>query len=212
MIKINKRPLPDNVTIKQEKDYREGIVFKMLTEDCNNKCYICEDSPHTAPNVEHRVSHRNNPALKFDWNNLFLACHHCNNTKLDKYDGIIDPTNVDPEKFIKLSLDFDEELRKVVVVRKVNGGGDVDVTASLLNAVYNGVNTDIKKYACRQLRNKLNNELLEFRKILDSYKASPCDSSMTAVKNRLHDKSIFAAFKREIVRNDPELHKQFIAQ
>ena len=212
MIKINKRPLPDGVTIKTENDYRSGIVFQMLTEDCYNKCYICEDSLHTATDVEHRVSHGNDPALKYDWHNLFLACRHCNNTKLDKYDGIIDPSNVDPEKFIKLSLDFDDELREIVVVSKVCGGNDVDITTNLLNAVYNGVNTAMKKYACQHLRNKLSNELVEFCKLLDAYKVNPSNDNKTAIKNRLHNSSICAAFKREMVRNDPELHKQLNAQ
>ena len=99
MIKINKRPLPSGVTITNEKDYRSGVVFQMLIEDCNKKCYICEDSVHTSPNVEHRVSHKDDPALKYDWNNLLLSCGHCNNTKLDKYDGIIDPTQINPEEF-----------------------------------------------------------------------------------------------------------------
>ena len=58
MIKINKRPLPDGVTIKREEDYRSKVVFNMLIEDCYNKCYICEDSVHTAPNVDHRVPHK----------------------------------------------------------------------------------------------------------------------------------------------------------
>ena len=84
MILMNKRPLPDGVTISREEDYRSGIVFQMLVEDCHDKCYICEDSVHTAPNVEHRIPHNGDIALKYDWNNLFLACSHCNNTKLNK--------------------------------------------------------------------------------------------------------------------------------
>jgi hypothetical protein len=63
MIKINKRPLPDGVVIICEADYRGGAVFQMLIEDCCGKCYICEDSIYTAPNVEHRIPHRGNRVI-----------------------------------------------------------------------------------------------------------------------------------------------------
>ena len=163
MIKINKQPLPDGVIIKKEEDYRSGVVFRMLVQDCCSKCYICEDSVHTAPNVEHRISCDGNDTLRFCWENLLLSCSHCNNTKLNRYDGIIDPTIVDPENLIDLALDVDNDLREVVRVRKIAGDGEVDITVDLLNAVYNGIKTDMKKYACQQLKNKISNELLWFR-------------------------------------------------
>jgi hypothetical protein len=209
MIKINKRPLPDGVMIAKDADYRGGTVFRMVTEDCHNKCYICEDSVHTAPNVEHRISHRGDSALKYDWNNLFLSCSHCNNTKSDKYDGIIDPTEVDPEQFIELSIDVDDELREMVIVRKTDGGADVDITVNLLNAVYNGGRTDIKQYACLQLKNKLSNELSWFRQKIEDYRDTATDERRAAIDYRLSDESVFAAFKRKIVRDDPELSRKF---
>ena len=206
MIKINKRPLPNGITIAHENDYRSGVVFQMLVEDCNEKCYICEDSVHTSPNVEHRVSHRNDPVLKFDWNNLLLACGHCNNTKLDKFDGIIDPTQINPEEFIELSLGYDDEVRPYVVVRKIKGNTDVDITINLLLDVYNGSRTPMKKLACISLRRKLMAELLKFKKVLDEFKANPNNATESAVKSELSDKSLFAAFKRNMVSDISLLH------
>ncbi|MDR1665030.1 MAG: HNH endonuclease [Clostridiales bacterium] len=172
----------------------------MIVEDCRGKCYLCEDSVHTAPNVEHRISHENDAALKYDWNNLLLACYHCNNTKLDKYNGIIDPTKVDPEALIDLSLDLDEELREKVIVRKISGGRDTDITIDLLNAVYNGQNTDMKKYSCQQLKNKLSNELSWFRQKLEAYRANPNDANEAVIRQEISDTAIFAAFKRGIIK------------
>lgn len=83
--------MPPDVTIRSASDYREGQAFSILASDCHNKCYICEDKPTTI-NVEHIVPHRSDPALKFDWGNLLIACGHCNNIKLAKYDDILDPT------------------------------------------------------------------------------------------------------------------------
>jgi len=159
MIKINKRLLPDGVTIKREEDYRSNVVFNMLIEDCHSKCYICEDTVYTAPNIDHRVPHKNDPLLKYDWNNIFLACSHCNNTKLGRFEGIIDPSKVDPENYIELELGVDSELREYVHIRKIDGGDDVDITIDLLNAVYNGIKTEMKKYACQQLKNKILHEI-----------------------------------------------------
>ena len=80
MIRLSKSRLPSNIKIASEQDYRKGEVFRTLVDDCHGKCYICEDKPTTI-NVEHIIPHRSDPALKFDWNNLFIACGHCNNIK-----------------------------------------------------------------------------------------------------------------------------------
>ena len=72
MVKLTKSALPPDVTIDSEQDYRKSEVFDILVEDCHRKCYICEDKPTTI-NVEHIVPHRNDPALKFCWDNLFVA-------------------------------------------------------------------------------------------------------------------------------------------
>ena len=209
MVKINKRPLPAGVKITQPKHYREGIVFKMLVEDCNEKCYICEDSVHTSPNVEHRIARTNDPSLKFDWNNLFLACSHCNGIKGSNYSEIIDPSKVDPEEFIELSVSTDDEIRLFVVAEKIKGDDDVDTTIKLLHDVYNGAKTDIKKFTCFNLKQKLNKDLTKFRQLIEGFQENPNNDSKEAIKSELSDKSLFSAFKRNIVRSNLKLHKEF---
>ena len=200
MIKINKRPLPSGIIIKNENDYRSDPVFKILIEDFNKKCYICEDSVHTSPNVEHRISHKNNHILKYDWNNLFLSCAHCNNTKSDKYDGIIDPTQIDPEEFIEFLTKEDEELRPLIIIRKIKWENDVDITINLLLEVYENSKTAAKKIACKNLRKKLNDELAIFRQTLEEFRTNLNNISKLAIENELSDKSLFAAFKRNLAR------------
>ncbi|MDR1070720.1 MAG: HNH endonuclease [Gracilibacteraceae bacterium] len=205
MIKINKRALPDSVVIRRAEDYRDGsAAYKILTEDCHDKCYICEDSVHTAPEVDHRISRQGNPALYYDWNNLFLSCRHCNLTKSNKYDDIIYPAATDPEQYIELSLELDDELRETVVVRKKDGGADVDATVRLLDAVYNGTR-DEKQYACRQLKNKISNNLLWFYLNLDEYKARPTGEQKAVIEHMLSDWALFTAFKRKIIQGDPDM-------
>ena len=206
MIKINKRPLPDGTVIDKEDDYRSGIVFDMLVGDCNNKCYICEDAELTSPRVEHRLPRNVYPALEFNWKNLFLACDHCNSIKRDEYVGIIDPTIVDPEEMIALSLELDDKLREWVVVRKVSGDADIETTISLLDAVYNPVNTSMKRLAGQNLRNKISHELSWFHKKLDEYRENPSEECKVELIRLLSDVSAFASFKRVMVRSVPALH------
>lgn len=63
-------------------------------------CYICENKQITSYQIEHLAPHHGNMDLKFDWNNLFLACAHCNNAKLDKFDPIIDCTKENVEELM----------------------------------------------------------------------------------------------------------------
>ena len=109
MIKLKKTDLPDGLTITSDNDYRSGEIFKILLHDCYHKCYICEQKP-IPPEVEHRLTHKGDEALKYDWYNIFYSCRYCNKVKNQKkfYDGIIDPTKIDPEDYIELRLDYNE--------------------------------------------------------------------------------------------------------
>ena len=80
--------------------YNTPEVTAALREMFHGKCYICENRDITSWQIEHLRPHREEKNLKYDWDNLFLACAHCNNTKLAKYDPIIDCTKEDVEKLI----------------------------------------------------------------------------------------------------------------
>ena len=84
MVKLTKRPLPPK-PITAERHYRNDPNFSAIVEDCFGKCYICENDNATTLNVEHRISHRGDDRIKYDWNNLFLSCGHCNNIKIEGY-------------------------------------------------------------------------------------------------------------------------------
>ncbi len=62
--------------------YNTTEVNLALKEMFHNKCYICENKQVTSYNIEHLHPYYKNKNLKYDWNNLFLSCAHCNNTKL----------------------------------------------------------------------------------------------------------------------------------
>lgn len=100
MIKIERK-----TTVKSEKaieslekakqsnaSYNTSEVNAALQEMFHKKCYICENNNITSYQIEHLIPHKGDMTLKYDWNNLFLSCAHCNNTKLGKYDPILDCT------------------------------------------------------------------------------------------------------------------------
>jgi hypothetical protein len=204
MVKTDKSPLPPEISIRSERDYHSDVVFDLLARDCRNKCYICEDKEPTALNVEHRVSHKGDPALKYDWNNLLLCCAHCNGTKGTAFDGIIDPTKVDPEEYIELSISAVCDLTEKVIVKKTKGGEDVDSTVKLLDRVYNGDKTAVKRHECTNLKNKIMKEIVTFRQYIRGYKEEPDLGYERFIAEEISRNSAFAAFKRGLVRNDPE--------
>ena len=214
MVTVDKTPLPEGVTIKSEADYRSGPVFDLLQKDCRSKCYLCEDKYLTAINVEHRVSHRGDPVLKFDWNNLFLSCGHCNQTKGTAFDDIIDPVNVNPEEYIELAMTIadTDDLRERVIVSKTAGSEerhDVDTTIRLLERVYNEGTTAMKQAECRALKNKILKEVSRFRMLIYGYEEEKDSDYHSNIVEAISRSSVFAAFKRKMIRDDPQMAHQF---
>jgi len=209
MIRLNKRPLPPNATIESENDYRQGVVFHTLIEDCHCKCYICEVKPTTI-NVEHIVPHRGDSALKYDWGNLFLACGHCNNIKLAKFDDIVDPTKCDPEDHIALSADTTDDLIDQVKIEPLMTDSSTMQTVELLEHVYNTGTTDIKVIECSHLRNEhLMPNIRRFKQFICGYHEEPDLGYADKIMKEIDRSAAFAAFKRKIVRDDPVLSVVF---
>ena len=97
MIKVERsQPAPASLAEEAKKkngEYNKPDVTEWLKRDFHNKCYICGMDRLQDAVVEHRLLHKNGtyPERKFDWNNLFWSCMHCNSVKnRDMYDvGII---------------------------------------------------------------------------------------------------------------------------
>ena len=108
MVKVERSfPTPDSLAEEKKKangSYSEPDVIERLAKDFHNKCYICELDKLQDPQVEHLRPHfgGKNIERKFDWNNLFWSCSHCNGVKNQrKYDeSIIDCCKLDPEERI----------------------------------------------------------------------------------------------------------------
>jgi hypothetical protein len=205
MIKLSKTSLPENTEIKSENDYRGGVVFDLLWKDCCGKCYICEHKT-SSPNVEHVIPHNNDPQLKYDWNNLLLACFHCNNIKNNlKYGGIINCIETDPEKYIRFIFRIDGEHKEEILIEKIADFEGVSQTVDLIDKVYNGTTPPLTGKGCENLRTSVTKEINNFNILLENYEKVPEEPLKNIFRKRIIESisrfSSFAAFKREIIRS-----------
>ncbi len=218
MININKsQPAPLCLSEEKEKangDYKCGKVLERLKDDFHNKCYICEEHAPSTLNVEHFKPHKNDKNLKFDWNNLFLSCGHCNNIKLAKYDNLIDCT--DNTETVTDLLKFEIKpfpLEKAKITPLVSRL-DINSTAQLLDEVYNGT-TELKTIEGLNIRKKLIKELIDFQALLYEYynehglTEDEKQRIRTKIKRKLNPEAPFTAFKIWVIKDNEGLLKEF---
>lgn len=139
MVKCDKSPVaPASLAVEKAKgasgSYRGADVVEQLKTDFHDKCYICELKGLQDPQIEHLRPHKGNIDLKFDWNNLFWSCSHCNNVKNQrKYDGkIINCCQEDPEKHISCQY-----ARNNVEITALDDEITSQMTAELINETFN---------------------------------------------------------------------------
>lgn len=215
MIKIERTfPAPKSLAIEARKasgKYDKPDVVKQLREDAHDKCYICEMKGLQDPVVEHLLPHKDGkyPDRKFDWNNLFFACGHCNGVKnQQKYDeGIVDCCNQDPEEVINFKL-----INQDIDVRAKDDANEKAVlTATLVGEVFNLKNTGMRVYKSEMRLQELNKEMNKLYDNLEELKKTP-DSKVVLRKLKaiLRRESAFAAFKRNYIRDNKDRFPQLL--
>lgn len=205
MVKIKRSfPAPESLAEEAKKvngKYDKPDVIARLKEDFHNKCYICEMKDLQDPNVEHLYPHKNGkyPERKFDWENLFWSCGHCNGVKNNsKYDGgILDCCRQDPEKYlyfrmknndvnIEVADSADEELKR---------------TALLITETFSLKNTGMRTYASDERLRLLQKEMnLLYKQLIKLHKEPDSKVTLRTIRSLLSRESAFAAFKRCYVR------------
>ena len=162
------QPAPTCLAIEKAKangSYNCEDVRVRLQFDFKNKCYICEQSHITNIQTEHFEAHQGNIDKKFDWNNLFFACGHCNNTKLAKYDNILNCTvktdNVEENLYYRpIQLP-----RSRVEIIALEDDIKTQNTRDLLLDIYNGT-TPAKIQESENIKLHLSQEIALFYKAL----------------------------------------------
>lgn len=207
MVKVQRSyPAPESLEIEAQKpngSYSCDDVVERLKDDFHNKCYICEIDQLQDPQIEHLLPHMNGKYVqrKFDWNNLFWACGHCNNVKNQKkyQDGIIDCCKEDPEE--RLSFELENEEVKVEAIDKEDK--KAILTAELIMEVFNLKNTGMRVYKSEHRYKELNLEMNILYDALEELKKSPKSAFLSRkVQALLRRESRFAAFKRNYIRDN----------
>lgn len=205
MVKVERSSnAPASLEIEAKKaagKYDKPDVIAQLKEDFHDKCYICEIKGLQDPEVEHLLPHENGKYLdrKFDWNNLFLSCGHCNKVKnQQKYmKGIVDCCIEDPEQLI----DFRLKEGNVEVLAKDKTNEKTMLTALLVYEVFNLKNTGMRVYKSEMRLQELNKEMNILYANLTEIKKKPNSKVIIRkLKALLRKESKFAAFKRNYVR------------
>ncbi len=160
--------------------------------------------------VEHLLPHKNGkyPERKFEWNNLFWACGHCNGVKnRQEYDGgILDCCIQEPEEFLCFHL-----REGTVDISGKKKEPIVELTAQLIMEVFNLKNTGIRVCASELRLRELNKEMNKLYKNLEKLKKNSESSIVKGIlRAMLRRESKFAAFKREYIRENAEYYPQLI--
>ena len=209
------QPAPTCLVAEKAKasgDYKCGDVLARLRDDFKNKCYLCEQKSPTTINVEHFTAHQGNLDLKFDWNNLYWSCGHCNNTKLALYSDLLNCTVAADavETVLKYEIKpFPKEKAQITVQ---NSDPRTARTRDLLLAIFNGT-TPLKTIESANLRDLLLQEIKIFQSALIAYYESISEDERhehrQKITRHLDKSSHFTAFKRWIIRDNEELSDDF---
>ena len=187
---------------KSEDRYRSGEVVARLVADFYGKCYICETKPVTDPEVEHLHPHKGGAFLerKYDWENLFYSCRHCNMVKARSvYDeGIIDCCKRDPEDALEQCLEGDA----VLVGVKDPADAEAVRTAQLIEEVFNSDRTELRSQASAARMDLLQTRMNALYSKLGEYHANPNDPfAKRSIVALLSREEAFAGFTRQYVRS-----------
>jgi len=212
MINIAKsQPAPDCLELEKSKkngDYGCGEVRDRLQVDFFNKCYICEEKAPSSIVIEHFIAHGGDVDLKFDWNNLFFACTHCNNVKHSYFNDIFNCTDFTEiiTDCIQFHFDpFPEEKISLVGEKQIS---KAQKTIELLEKVYNGKTTN-QVMEADNIRIKLRTEISNFLDAIEDYQYSRQERYQVKIKQMLSPESAFTAFKIWIIKKNPDLITEF---
>ena len=164
MIKVKRSyPAPESLAEEAKKSsgkYDKPDVIKRLKKDFYEKCYICGMDNLQDPQIEHLFPHENGkyPERKFDWDNLFWSCGHCNSVKnqLKYASGILNCCIDDPEQEMIFLLSDN----KVSVVAKNVENQKAVLASMLVEEVFSLQNTGMREYKSDMRLQELNKEMI----------------------------------------------------
>lgn len=211
MVNFHKRITPPSA-LASKKSYTDPDVIKALHEDFKNKCYICGSKGPTSINVEHFDEHRGDEKKKYDWNNLFYSCGHCNSVKNYTFSKgnsqLLNCTDINQkvDYWIEYRIKYDKNLKMKVHIQQnafifnTRFDSQIKNTIILLDKVFNGSGTALKGIEAANLSKEVEAELNRFKDKLSEYRKEKQPLIRAKLKSELtamvaYD-APYAAFKR----------------
>lgn len=212
MINVEKsQPAPECLAqekLKKDGDYGCKDVRLRLKHDFFNKCYICEEKAPSSIVIEHFIAHEGDLNLKFDWNNLFFACTHCNNIKHNTFNDILNCTDFSEIITECLEFHFTPFPEEKTAIIPIKSNPKILRTAEFLTKIYNGKTTN-QIIEADNIRSKLRNEISHFLDAIEDYQHSLQGKYRLKIKQLLSPESAFTAFKIWIIKSRADYMIQF---
>ena len=212
-------PKTQNQTIINELARQKGLasgkydledIWTQLSVDFHNKCYICGDRC-SSPRIEHFRPHNggSNKDRKFDWQNLMLACEHCNAIKSNDYEDLIDCTQEFPDQQIRFAIGSAPEVgQHSIQIEQLPNSTIHEDTVNLLKEIYSG-STKCKQIGASVIVSNLLVELNDFDDLIKEYQTDNDEDILQDISWELNSESKFTAFKRWVVKDSIELRPLF---
>lgn len=194
------------------KQYNSDEVVQRLREIFHEKCYLCEQTDLSAPEIEHLEPHEGNEALKYDWNNLYLSCSRCNSIKSNVHKGLLDccSDEIDVFRSIKCLVPSVPDGSIQISAESHIEDPKVINTVALLQKCFNEKNTALRGITREVLVEKLFEhyiELLKHRSIIVNKRTTPQEKqhAQERIKVMIKVDFEFSAFWRWHVLMDSKL-------
>ncbi|MBK9151852.1 MAG: HNH endonuclease [Saprospiraceae bacterium] len=154
-----------------------------------DKCYLCERKAPDTSQIEHFIPVNKDISAKFDWNNLFLACSHCNSIKNYVSDSksqnlkLLNCTDFNNIITDLIEFSCDGKPKEKVVIREVDEfpSQEVKDTVLLLHSIFN-YESDSLSFDAKALTDEV---IIEMKKLLDLLHTYEYDSHSEGKRKRV---------------------------
>ncbi|MEZ9919679.1 HNH endonuclease [Vibrio breoganii] len=206
-------PAPESIAKKQ---YNKDDVLKKLKPMFFEKCYLCERDEIQDVEVEHFVPHQSNPALKYDWENLYYSCSRCNSIKSNTHINLLDcaDSKIDIGNLIRCLMPSTPDGKVKVKATSKTKCDKTQNTVTLLEKCYNLENTALRGISRENLMEQMwdhYTELLLARQILRKKKSGRTakQAAEETIEAMLDVEHPFSIFWRYYYLNDSFLTEHY---
>jgi hypothetical protein len=195
--------------------YNKEDVLAALQPMFFDKCYLCERDEIQDVEVEHFVPHKNDEALKYDWDNLYYSCSRCNGIKSSTHINLLDCASSD-DVGCMISCLMPSVPGGDVKVEATSAAPCVNTTntITLLEKCYNLDNTALRSISRDSLMDHMWDnftDLLKERQVLRNKKSGRSEKTVAAerIEAMLDVTYPFSIFWRYYYLNDDFLVQNY---